>query len=141
MARSGTRTEDEGEDAIDGLTPQQTRALAALLAARDIQSAAADAGVGLRTLKRWLTEPAFQAALRQAEKDAIGLAVRRLAGVADTAVRVVLSIMADKTVSASVRLRAALGVLEQLVKLRELAELEDRIEAVEAQLQTGANQR
>jgi transposase-like protein len=128
-------TDNNQDELIDDLPTRQSKAIAALLTARDVKSAAETAGVSESTLHRWLDQDqAFRAALKAAEKQAIDTAVRRLAGTANTALSVVLSIMADKTVSATVRLRAALGVLEHLVKLREWADLEERITVLEEQL-------
>lgn len=117
------------------LTTKQQRAIVALLSAKDVQSAAQQAGVGERTLHRWLDEDkAFQAALRGAESQAIDGAVRRLTGAANSALNVVMVLMLDQKVSPSVRLRAALSVLEQMVKLREQYNLEQRIAELEARM-------
>lgn len=117
------------------ITPtRQARAIAALLTAKDLQSAAKEAGVSEGTLHRWLDDPSFKATLRKAEGEAIDDAVRRLSGTARYAVGVVISIMADKTSPASVRLRAAQTIVDQLVKLKGFADLEDRIAALEEQI-------
>ena len=117
------------------LTPKQTRAITALLSAKDVQSAAKEAGVGERTLHAWLTDPAFKDALKAAEATAIEDAVRRLAGAAQYAVIVVQMIMADKANTASVRLRAASVLLEQTMKLRQFADLEQRLSDLEQKYQ------
>jgi hypothetical protein len=117
------------------LTTKQQKAIAALLSAKDVQSAAQQAGVGERTLHRWMDEDkAFQTALRAAESQAIDAAVRRLTGAANSALNVVMVLMLDQKVSPSVRLRAALSVLEQMVKLREQYNLEQRIAELEARM-------
>src|SRR5262249_55644093 len=114
------------------LTTKQRKAIAALLSCKDTQTAAAQAGVGERTLHRWLDEDeAFQAELRDAEARAIDGAVRRLAGTANSALNVMMVLMLDQKVAAGVRLRAATGVLEQMVKLRELHDLEQRVARLE----------
>lgn len=123
--------------ATDGnLTTQQHKAIAALMVASDILTAAQLAGVGERTLHRWLKEDAdFQAALRTAETDAVAGAVRRLVGAADSAVTALVDIMQGNA-AASVRLRAAIALLDQLTKLRQLTDLEARIATLEGQLQS-----
>jgi hypothetical protein len=116
-------------------TTKQQKAIAALLSAKDIQAAAAQAGVGERTLHRWLDEdPAFKTALRAAEAQVIDGVVRRLTGSANSALNVVMVIMLDSTTPVSVRLRAAIAILDQLIKLRELNDLEQRIARLEEQL-------
>jgi transposase-like protein len=115
---------------------KQAKAIAALLAAKDGATAAQQAGVSETTLYRWLREDkGFQEALRGAEKVAIDEAVRRLAGAAGHALNTILVLMLDRDTPASIRLRAATVVLEQLVKLRELTSLEERIAALEEALE------
>ena len=51
------------------LDPKQEIALTALMNDPNIKRAAEAAGVGERTLHRWLDEPAFIAAFRRARRD------------------------------------------------------------------------
>ena len=89
----------------------------------------------LRTLNRWLFEdPAFVAALRQAEGAMIDESVRRLVSIASAADAVIYSIMADKTLHASIRLRAAGMAKESLMRERELRNTEARLAEIEARL-------
>jgi hypothetical protein len=129
LATIGNSTEE--------LTPSQVRAIAALLTEKDVLSAAKAAGIGERTMHRHLQDPAFQKGLRAAEASALDAAVPRLSGAATTAVSVILALMLTRDISASVRLRAATTILEQLVKLRELNELEERVSRLEEQLGQG----
>lgn len=131
MATSGNSTEK--------LSPDQVQALAALLTEKDVKSAAAKAGCGETTLHRWLREDtSFRTALHTAEAELIDAAVRRLVGVAGDAIGVLVTIMNNKRAAASVRVRAATVVIEQLVKLRELNNLEQRMAHLEEML--NANQ-
>ena len=57
---------------------KQEEAIAALLTQRNIEDAARTAGIGARTLIRWLKLPEFQNAYRQARREAFGQAVARL---------------------------------------------------------------
>lgn len=117
---------------------KQQKAIAALLSAKDILSAAQQAGVSERQLHRWLNDDQpFQAALRDAEGQAIDNAVRRLTGATNSALNVVMVVMLDPKVAASTRLRAAISVLEQMMKLRELNNMEQRIARLEEQLSSG----
>jgi thioredoxin-like negative regulator of GroEL len=52
-------------------------------------------------------------------------------GAANSALNVLMVLMLDQKSPAAVRLRAAISVLEQLVKLRELNNLEQRIARLE----------
>jgi transposase len=113
------------------LTTRQQRTIAALLAARNVREAAKQVKVPERTVYTWLAEPAFRAALYEAEGHLIDAATRRLLHHQDVALTVILTIMADRDNPAGVRLRAAQSVLEQLLKLRELRNVEQRLTALE----------
>jgi hypothetical protein len=119
---------DNGTD----LTSRQQRTIAALLSARNVREAAKQAKVSERTVYTWLAEPDFRTALYEAEGHLIDAATRRLLHHQDVALSVILTIMADRDNPASVRLRAAQLVLEQLLKLRELRDIESRLRALEA---------
>jgi transposase len=118
---------DNGTD----LTSRQQRTIAALLAARNVREAAKQVKVPERTVYTWLNEPAFRASLYAAEGHLIDAATRRLLHHQDVALTVILTIMADRDNPAGVRLRAAQTVLEQLLKLRELRNVEQRLTALE----------
>jgi hypothetical protein len=66
MARHGAKFGRKQEDAI-----------AALLTQRNVEDAARTAGVGTRTLLRWLKTPEFDAAYRQARREAFGQTIAR----------------------------------------------------------------
>lgn len=117
----------------DTLTTQQRRAIAALLAHTTLQDAATTAQCNERTLRRWLQDPDFRAALFVAEAELIDQAARRLLQLQDGAINVLddlLTATAD-----SVKLRTATAVLDHVLKLRELRTVEDRLAALEAALQ------
>jgi transposase len=54
---------NETETETEALTRRQRRAITALLGARTLEAAAQAAGVSRKTLSRWMTKPAFRAAL------------------------------------------------------------------------------
>jgi hypothetical protein len=114
------------------ITPQQQRAVAALLSSKSVAEAAKQTGVSLRTMFRWMNDdPAFKVALSAAESALIDAATRRLLAHQEHALTVILSIMADKQYAAGVRLRAAMAVVDYMLKLRELRNIEDRLTALE----------
>ena len=55
---------------VDGLTPPQEQALAALLKEPTITLAAKASGISESNIYRWLKEPAFKAAYREARREA-----------------------------------------------------------------------
>ena len=97
------------------LPPRRQRAIIALLEHPTINEAAQAAGIGQRTLSRWLAEDdAFQEALRDAQERATNQAIYRLAGAAPLAANVLSELANDETVSAAVRVQAASKVLSEL---------------------------
>jgi hypothetical protein len=117
------------------ITAPQQRAIVALLSTKNVAEAAQQANVGERTLFRWMAEDVlFKAALAVAEGEMINAATRRLLQHQDVALTVILSIMADKKLSAGVRLRAALAIVDTMLKLRELNNIEARLSALEASI-------
>lgn len=118
------------------LTTKQRRAIAALLTERTIGQAARVADVGERTLHTWLSDSDFRAALVIEEGEAIDAATRRLIALQDAAVDVFADILDNPKIKATTRLRAAQGVLDYLLKLRELRNLEQRL----AELERKANE-
>jgi transposase-like protein len=57
---------------------KQEDAIAALLTQRNVEEAARTAGIGARTLLRWLKLPEFQDAYRQARREAFSQSIARL---------------------------------------------------------------
>ena len=117
--------------ATDTLTPKQHQAIGALLSCKTVDAAAVAVGVHIRTLFRWLTEPAFRAALSAAEGDLLDVATRRLLTLQGSAIEVFESVLSDPDAGHSVKLKAAQSVLDYLLKLRELRNIEQRLTALE----------
>lgn len=115
----------------EGLTPLQIQTIAALMQSRSIEQAAQKVGVSKRAVFRWLNQPAFQAALRQATEDAIAQAVRRLSALSGDAIDTLAVEMTNATTPPSTRVRAADVILSRLMNLKELSELEARVAALE----------
>ena len=105
MAGHGTKLGRKREDAIAGLLSQ-----------RNVDEAARAAGVGARTLWRWLQDPEFQAANREARRAALGQAIARLQQGVSAAATTLLKTMIDPNTPASVRVRAAECVMNHATK-------------------------
>lgn len=121
MAKNGKR---------EGITPAQQRAISALLESRDVRSAATVAGVGERTLYRWMGDPAFQQALQQAQQKLLEGVLRRLTRISEMAVDVLERGMSQEEPLPQ-QLRAADIALSRMLKAREMLEIESRLEALE----------
>jgi hypothetical protein len=97
------------------LNRKQESAIAALLTAPTHAAAAAAAGVGEATLYRWLKLPEFRWAFRNARRRLVDDAVVRLQAATGRAVDAL-----ERNLTAgqpAVQVRAAVAVLDQLVKL------------------------
>jgi hypothetical protein len=114
------------------LTGKQQKAVAALLATGEVKAAAAEVGISRETLHRWLKQPLFLAAVRQAEAEALDELSRLLVRLGRTAVATIAKAMSDPVTPAATRVRAADVALNRLLQLRELAQLEARVQALEA---------
>ncbi len=118
----------------DNLTLKQRKAVTALLTEPDTTAAAKAAGVSRDTLYRWLAEPAFQAALRDAEAKAIAAVSRSLVRLAERAATTLDGAMTDPAAASSTKVRAADIVLARLLQVRELVDLEARVHDLEARI-------
>lgn len=110
------------------LNGKQRRAIAALLISRTVEQAAVEAGVGERTLYRWLDDRDFRAAYTEASRQLLAETIGRLRAVAGEAVETLRAALQDDLTSN--RIRAASVLLDTAVKVevddlaRRVAELE-----------------
>jgi transposase-like protein len=110
---------------------KQETAIAALLSQRNVEEAARVAGVGARTLYRWMKEPDFDAAYREAKRAAFSQAIARLHQMSSAAVTTLGKAMLDPGTPAGTKVRAAHSILEHTAKAIELEDLEARLTALE----------
>lgn len=106
------------------------QAIAALLSHRSVDEAARVVGVSANTLSRWMKQPEFEVALREARRTISAQAFGRLQDAAGAAATTVLKIMVDSKVPPGTRLRAAEIVLERAADAGEI-DLEDRVAKLE----------
>ena len=117
------------------LTGPQRAAIDALAAGASRKQAAMAAKRSERTLARWIADDqAFGHALNAIADQAIRDASRRLALTLDLAVSTIDGLLSDDDTPAHVRLRAAQVKVDAVVKLREFADLADRVAALEERL-------
>jgi hypothetical protein len=110
--------------------------LLALACGATVEAAARSAGVSPRTAHRRLADPAFHGRVRQARADMVQRTSGTLTAAAAESVRTLLELRKAPT-PAAVRLGAARAVLEVGMKLREQADFEDRLAALEGRLADG----
>jgi hypothetical protein len=120
---------------------KQEEAIAALLTHRNIEEAAGAAGIGARTLLRWLKIPEFQTAYRQARRDAFGQAVARLQQGTSAAATTLLKTLIDPGTPPSVKVRAAEAIFNHAAKAIEIEDIEARVAALEQVAASGKSGR
>src|SRR6266849_5227323 len=120
MARSGVKFGRKTEDAI-----------AALLSQRNVDEAARTAGIGTRTLLRWMKDPEFDAAFRKARRAAFGQTTARLQQGSSAAATILMKLMLDANTPASTRVRAAEIIVSHAAKAIEIEDIEARLSELE----------
>jgi len=119
------------ENTENVITVKQQKAITALLSERTTRDAAKAAGVSEKTLYQWLNEPAFRAALREAEKSILDDVTRRLSAGASLALDT-LKKLVQSARHESTKLRASVAWLELSLKYRDMHDIEERLTALEA---------
>ena len=98
-----------------------------------VENAAQKTGLSESTAYRRLRDRKFRTRLNQFRADMVGRAAGMLTAAAMEAVKTLVELQ-DRSTPAMVRLNAARAILELGTKLRESAELTERISALEEQL-------
>jgi hypothetical protein len=106
--------------------------LLALACGATVEAAGKQCDLTERTVYRRLNDPAFQARLQGLRADMVRRAAGLLTASAGSAVSTLLSLQKE-AIPPAVRLGAARAILELGIKVRELADLEARIAALEQQ--------
>jgi hypothetical protein len=101
---------------------KQEQALAALLSESSIEDAAGKIGVNEATLRRWLRQPAFRSAYRQARRRLVEQAIGRIQEATGAAVDTLLNIARNGARDGD-RVRAAVALLDYAVRGMELADV------------------
>jgi hypothetical protein len=116
------------------LTPRQEKAIIALIQHPSTEQAATVAGVNARTVRRWLTEPAFVAAYLEARRQVFDEGLKRLEIALPKAVAILTDAMENSTDQAR-RLRAANHLLRYALKAHELLDLGRQLSEIQEQLE------
>ena len=83
----------------------QRKALEALLSEPTVRGAAEAAGIGERTMRRYLADPAFKAELRQRQDEVITATTAALVGLSGKAVQTLCDILDSRRASHAVKAR------------------------------------
>jgi hypothetical protein len=104
--------------------------LRALACGATVESAAREAGVSARTVYRRLEDPAFCRRLQEMRADIVVRTAAALTAASTEAIRTLVELLKPAN-PANIRLGASRAVIESGMRLREIAELEARIAALE----------
>jgi DNA-binding MurR/RpiR family transcriptional regulator len=110
------------------------QAIAALIEHRTIREAAQDVGIGQATLFRWMQDPHFRRAYREAKRRVMDHTITQLQRASSEAVTNLQSIMNDTKNPPSARVTAARTILDMAVKAVEVEDVEARITVLEEKL-------
>lgn len=116
---------------------KQEQVIAALLSCRTIAEAADQAGVGERSIYRYLNEPGFQEAFRAARRRVLSRTTARLQQAAEDAVATLTAMLHEGP--AYSRVSAARSILEWSFRAMEIEDVVARLEALEEE--TGGGRR
>jgi hypothetical protein len=105
--------------------------LMALACGATVEAAAQKAGLGRTTVFRRLQDPEFQTRLQQIRSDMLKRATATLTAASTEAIKTLLALQ-QATIPHAVRLGAARSILEIGIKMREVADMEERIVALES---------
>lgn len=118
-------------------TYKQEQAVAALINSSSISEAAQVAGVGERTLFRWLNEQEFKEQYRHARREVVAQALANLQRVCSTAVNTLSEIMENSEASPSARVTASRAALELAIRSVETEDIMARLERLEEEVDQG----
>jgi hypothetical protein len=122
-----------GEGHGEKRTRKQEQLIAALLSHPTIEAAAKSVGISDATAWRWMKTTEFQAAYRQARREAMRQTTARLQEAAAEAVDALREVQRSGE-SESARVSAARTILEQSIKAADLEDVQMRLEGLEKAL-------
>jgi hypothetical protein len=117
---------------MENLTPRQRKAIEILLTSGNIREAAQAAKVSRETIYKWMKAQAFREALKEGSREALERLSRSLMSLGDKAVKALEDALDDPEAKSAAKVRPADVILGRLLQLKELADLEERISALEA---------
>ena len=110
---------------------KQEEAIAALLTQRNIDEAAKSIGIAPNTLLKWMKQPEFLTAYREARRDAYRQAIARLQQGTSAAATTLLKTMIDPSTPASVKVRVAEAIFNHAAKAIEIEDIDARVSELE----------
>ena len=106
-------------------------AIAALLTQRNVDEAARQVGIDVKTLLRWMKIPEFETAYRDARRIAFGQSIARLQQGTSAAATTLLKMLIDPSTPPAVRVRVADSIMKNAIRAIEVEDIEVRIAELE----------
>ena len=113
------------------LTVKQSRAVQSLLAGATVKDAALAGNVSRTTLYKWLARPEFKTELQKADAEIVEVLTRRLTALGKLALDNLEEVLSDPSTPQGIKVRAAVEVINCIIRLRELYTLEARLTELE----------
>jgi hypothetical protein len=116
---------------------KQETAITNLLSHGTLKASAAASGVAESTLRRWLKEPSFQAAHKEAKRELLDGTINRLRLIGAAGVRALHDVAVDRKSPAGARVGAGKAIIELMLRAVEVQDLAERLDALEATMGKG----
>ena len=121
------------EKTEQGLTPNQIRAIKAILECKTYSQAIKRANIGKTSLYAWLKNPAFKNELDRQLKELSDHALDRLKASTTEAVDVLIKTL--KRRNPHLQLKSAKSIMDYFLKIKELQEFDERLSKLEEVVQ------
>lgn len=113
------------------MTPNEERALSALLTSKTKLEAAEKAGITDRTMRRYFENPEFCQRYREAFAGVIEDATRQAQALLMPALSTLQTVMEDEEIPAQARITAARSIIDYSLKLTEQADILEQLRELE----------
>ena len=113
------------------MTPNEERALSALLTSKTKLEAAEKAGITDRTMRRYFENPEFCQRYREAFAEVVQDATRRAQQLLEPALSTLQTVMEDEEIPAQARIAAAKSIIDYSLKLTEQADILEQLRELE----------
>lgn len=113
------------------MTPNEERALSALLTSKTKLEAAEKAGITGRTMRRYFENPEFCQRYREAFAGVVQDATRRAQQLLEPALSTLQTVMEDEEIPAQARITAAKSIIDYSLKLTEQADILEQLRELE----------
>lgn len=113
------------------MTPNEERALSALLTSQTKLEAAEKAGITDRTMRRYFENPEFCQRYREAFAGVVQDATRRAQQLLEPALSTLQTVMEDEEIPAQARITAAKSIIDYSLKLTEQADILEQLRELE----------